>query len=73
MSVHDITNQNSVDNNQMAAENLMKYLENKWNEKKQESSSLFDHSRASIGSDVKQKQSQNTSLQLNAGQPSLKA
>jgi len=28
----------------------MKYLENKWNEKKQENSSQFDHSRASMAS-----------------------
>ena len=41
------------EHNQVTAENLMKYLENKWNEKKQESSSLFDHSRASMQSDQK--------------------
>jgi len=31
------------------AENLIKYLENQWNQKKMDnSSSLFDHSRASM-------------------------
>jgi len=40
--VNDITRQISVETNQMAAENLLKYLENKLIEKKQESSSLFD-------------------------------
>ena len=33
----------------MKAENLLKYLDDKWKEKKQENnSSLFDHSRASL-------------------------
>lgn len=57
--MQDATNLHLADNNPATAENLIKYLETKWNEKKQESGSLFDgeiksmHSRASLASEQK--------------------